>query len=402
MSAPSGKSFLPPLTAIVALGGAVVIFLAVGDGESAARWLAAWALVVAGVAFALPYLLPASAPTGDSATTLIGSVKESRNEVINAMSILQQEIRLLQDARKAEGDNKPLRDEVARLGGEVASLKMAIMAAPKAAPAPKPAPAKPVKPAVAEEDDFDVAPLSFDDEPEAKPLPKKPAATPVAKAAAPAPVFAPEPVVDEKGLEPEDMDDDGDWLSGGLEEEDLIVTKKVDFEAIVRKDALRPKPVVDPEEQRVLREEMAQLADPDDWVGGGLQDRDVKVRKTTVNDALFDKFRAEIESKRNAKESVTGVRAPARGETALIANVTVPTGARLFVRGVGPGLDVDKGTPMQQSGHGKWQWISPEQGKPCVITIWENDQVQAEGNPVRVPGGFALTVTPTFRRKIKM
>jgi hypothetical protein len=84
------------------------------------------------------------------------------------------------------------------------------------------------------------------------------------------------------------------------------------------------------------------------------------------------------------------------------ANITVPHGVKLFVRGVGPGLDVDKGAPMQQSGHGKWQWICPEQGKPCVITVWENDSLQAEGNPIRVPGGFALTVTPTFRRKLKL
>ena len=398
------------VVAVVAILAAVVLILFVPDS----RWLAALALISSVLGVGLLYLFPSAAgDEEDSAGPLVRTVTDSRNEIINAMSILQQEIRLLQDARKADADNKPLREELNRLAAEVVSLKQAMMAVPKpevkpAAPAPA-APAPEVKKPVAKKPVEDVEPLSFDDDlDEEKPLPKK--AAPAAKAPAPAPakpkqpepVFEPEPEVDEKGLEPEDMEDDGDWLTGGLEEDDLKVSKKVDFEDIIRKDAARPKPVIDPEEQRVLREEMEQMADSEDWVGGGLQDRDVKVRKNTANDALFDKFRAEIESKRQAKESVTGVRAPARGETALIANVTVPTGARLFVRGVGPGLDVDKGSPMQQSGHGKWQWICPEQGKPCVITIWENDQTQAEGNPVRVPGGFALTVTPTFRRKIKL
>lgn len=349
------------------------------------------------------------------------NVAESRNEVIKAMAILQEEIRLLQDAKVNDRETRAMREELTRLTAELAALKASVVikaaTAPAAAPAPAPAakeaPAK-KKPVKEEDDDFDVAPLSFDDDldeekPVAKPAAK--AAAPVAKAPEPrkpepvkaAPVFAPEPEpVLESGLEPEDMEDDGDWLTGGLEEEDLVVTKKVDFEDIVKKDAARPKPKVDPEEQRALREEMEQLADENDWVGGGLQDRDVKVKKTTVNDALFDKLRAEIEAKRQAKESATGVRAPARGETALLVNVTVAHGTKLFIRGVGPGLDVEKGAPMHQSGHGKWQWICPEPGKPCVVTVWENDNLQAEGNPIRVPGGFALTVTPTFRRKLKL
>ncbi len=345
------------------------------------------------------------------------NVVDSRNEVIKAMAILQEEIRLLQDAKANDRETRALREELTRLTAELAALKAAVVVK-GAAPAPTPAPAAKVETKVPakeeDEDDFDVAPLSFDDDleeekPAAKPAAKAPTPAPVtkkpepAKPAPAAPVFTPEPEPTlEAGLEPEDMEDDGDWLTGGLEEEDLVVSKKVDFEDIVKKDAARPKPKVDLEEQRALREEMEQLADENDWVGGGIEDRDVKVKKTTANDALFEKLRAEIEAKRQAKESVSGVRAPARGETALLANITVPHGVKLFVRGVGPGLDVDKGAPMQQSGHGKWQWICPEQGKPCVITVWENDSLQAEGNPIRVPGGFALTVTPTFRRKLKL
>lgn len=343
------------------------------------------------------------------------SVAESRNEVIKAMAILQEEIRLLQDAKSNDRETRAMREELARLTAELAALKASVVIKAAPAPAAKEAPA-PRKSAKEEEEDadFDVAPLNFDDEleeekPVAKPAAKAPAPAPKApeprkpEPVKPAPVFAPEPEpVLESGLEPEDMEDEGDWLTGGLEEEDLLVSKKVDFEDIVKKDAARPKPKVNLEEQRALREEMEQLADETDWVGGGIQDRDVKVKKTTSNDALFDKLRAEIEAKRQAKESATGVRAPTRGETALLVNITVPHGTKLFVRGVGPGLDVDKGSPMQQSGHGKWQWICPEPGKPCVITVWENDSLQAEGNPIRVPGGFALTVTPTFRRKLKL
>lgn len=414
MSAPqSPKSPLPVIATIVAVGVATAAAVLVKDPSKLAGGAFVAAIAGAGLIYAFP-----PRRKGDGAARvlshaevapLLKGVTDSRNEVINAMAILQQEIRLLQDAKGTDKETRALRDELARLASEVVSLKNAVTSKPSAAASRPPfeaaAPQRtPAKPAQDDEDDFDVSPLSFDDvdeKPLVKPLPTKPAAK--AEPVKATPIFTPEPEpVLETGLEPEDMDDDGDWLTGGLEEEDLVVTKKVDFEAIVKQDAARPKPKIDEEEQRVLREEMAQMADEDDWVGAGLEDRDVKVKKTTANDALFDKLRAEIEAKRATKEANVGVRAPARGETALLVNITVAHGTKLFVRGVGPGLDVDKGAAMQQAGHGKWQWICPEQGKPCVVTVWENDDLQSEGNPIRIPGGFALTVTPTFRRKLKL
>lgn len=408
----------------------VVVLLAAVGGAFYLGGIAGAALVAAVGGSSLFFAFPAAKPAAESraltpseVAPLVRSTAESRNEIIGAMAILQQEIRLLQESINHASDAQSVRDELLRVAAEVASLKAAVNASALRGPAPAsksvspppfiPSPAPAAKKPVKEEDDdgdFDVAPLSFDDEEEPAPVPvSKSAPAPVAKTptpapvAKPAPVFVPEPEpVLETGLEPEDMDDDGDWLTGGLEEDDLVVTKKVDFEAIVKQDALRPKPKIDEEEQRVLREEMEQMADEEDWVGGGLEDRDVKVKKTTVNDALFEKMRAEIEAKRAAKEANVGVRAPARGETALLVNITVPHGTRLFVRGVGPGLDVERGAAMQQAGHGKWQWICPEQGKPCVVTVWENDELQSEGNPIRIPGGFALTVTPTFRRKLRL
>lgn len=428
MSAPqSPKSPLPVIATLIAVGAATAAVFLVKDPAKLAGAAFVAAVAGAGLVHAFPPRrkgegAPRALSHAELAPLLKG-VTDSRNEVINAMAILQQEIRLLQDAKGTDKETRALRDELARLAAEVASLKNAVNAKPSAGASRAPFEAAPAKttPKPAQDDDegdFDVSPLSFDDDDEEKPVSRTAAAKsqglddadekPVVNFTAPKPVkttpiFAPEPEpVLETGLEPEDMDDDGDWLTGGLEEDDLVVTKKVDFEAIVKQDAARPKPKIDEEEQRVLREEMAQMADEDDWVGAGLEDRDVKVKKTTANDALFEKLRAEIEAKRAGKEAAVGVRAPARGETALLVNVTVPHGTKLFVRGVGPGLDVDKGSAMQQAGHGKWQWICPEQGKPCVVTVWENDDLQSEGNPIRIPGGFALTVTPTFRRKLKL
>jgi hypothetical protein len=425
MSAPqSPKSPLPVIATLVAVGASVAVAYLLKDPTKLAGCTFVAAIAGAGLVYAFP---PRRKPevarvlSHAELAPLLKGVTDSRNEVINAMAILQQEIRLLQDAKGTDKETRALREELARLSSEVTSLKHAVTAKPAVSRPPfEAAPAKTTpKPAQDDDDgDFDVSPLSFDDDEEEKPVSKtassksrglddadeKPVANFTAPTAAkPSPIFVPEaePVL-ETGLEPEDMDDDGDWLTGGLEEEDLVVTKKVDFEAIVKQDALRPKPKIDEEEQRVLREEMAQMADENDWVGAGLEDRDVKVKKTTANDALFDKLRAEIEAKRASKEATVGVRAPARGETALLVNITVAHGTKLFVRGVGPGLDVDKGSAMQQAGHGKWQWICPEQGKPCVVTVWENDDLQSEGNPIRIPGGFALTVTPTFRRKLKL
>ena len=403
------KSSTGIIVALIAIVAAVILAFIVKDDHLLAGLTFVAAITGAAATHAFAPRRPKAGPsvcplTPTEVAPLLKGVQDSRNELIGAMAILQEEIRILQDAAGSSSDSRELRDELARLRFEITALKSAFTGAP----APKPTVVvekKPVIPASEEDDgDFDVAPLSFDDEADEKHIAKAlvPKARPAPKADT---IFLPDadPVLD-TGLGPVDMEDDGDWFSGGIEVDVLVVVKKVDFEEIVKKDAARPKPQVDEEEQRVLREEMAQMADEDDWVGGGLEDRDVKVKTTTTtaNDAMLEKLRAEVEAKRAAATAAAPVRAPARGETALLVNATIPHGSKLFIRGVGPGLNVEKGAPMQQSGHGKWQWICAEQGKPCVVTVWENDDTQSEGNPIRIPGGFALTVTPTFRRKLKL
>lgn len=89
-------------------------------------------------------------------------------------------------------------------------------------------------------------------------------------------------------------------------------------------------------------------------------------------------------------------RRPGRQDTALIAHVMIGIGNKPYLRGFGPGLSSDKGVPMEYVDVGRWQWISPESGSPLNVTLWKNDEIPADGDPVSVPSGMTLEIHPAF------
>lgn len=89
-------------------------------------------------------------------------------------------------------------------------------------------------------------------------------------------------------------------------------------------------------------------------------------------------------------------RRPGRQDTALIAHVMIGIGNKPYLRGFGPGLSPDKGVPMEYVDVGRWQWISPESGSPLNVTLWKNDEIPADGDPVSVPSGMTLEIHPAF------
>ena len=77
--------------------------------------------------------------------------------------------------------------------------------------------------------------------------------------------------------------------------------------------------------------------------------------------------------------------------TSLTINLMIGIGNKPYVRGTGPGLSKDKGTPMTFLGIGRWQWISPDPEAPATIEVWKNDQTPL-GEPLHLSGGELVEV----------
>ena len=67
---------------------------------------------------------------------------------------------------------------------------------------------------------------------------------------------------------------------------------------------------------------------------------------------------------------------PTAGQSITRITVTayIGIGNRLFVRGDGPGLSPNEGTPLQFVSIGKWRWETDAATQPMKLTIWKNDQ----------------------------
>lgn len=64
------------------------------------------------------------------------------------------------------------------------------------------------------------------------------------------------------------------------------------------------------------------------------------------------------------------------GAIRLTVTAYIGIGNRLFVRGDGPGLTWDEGTPLQFVSIGKWRWETDEAAGPVKLRLYKNDQIE--------------------------
>ena len=81
--------------------------------------------------------------------------------------------------------------------------------------------------------------------------------------------------------------------------------------------------------------------------------------------------------------------------TTIEAKIDVGYGNNLFVRGEGPGLSWDKGTPLKCVDPATWQWAT-EAGAPLKCKLLLNDSVWMSGEDLVVPPGKRVEITPAF------
>lgn len=95
-------------------------------------------------------------------------------------------------------------------------------------------------------------------------------------------------------------------------------------------------------------------------------------------------------------DEVRRPRRPAKGETALIAHMMIGIGNKPYLRGIGPGLSIEEGVPMDYVDVGIWQWICPERDVPVILSVWKNDEFPAEGDLMEIEPGEVVEVHPKF------
>jgi hypothetical protein len=87
---------------------------------------------------------------------------------------------------------------------------------------------------------------------------------------------------------------------------------------------------------------------------------------------------------------------PKRPVTTITALIDVGFGNTLFIRGEGPGLNWEKGTPLEIIGDDKWTIALPESARPIVFKFLLNDVTWSVGDDYTVAPGTSLTITPIF------
>jgi hypothetical protein len=92
--------------------------------------------------------------------------------------------------------------------------------------------------------------------------------------------------------------------------------------------------------------------------------------------------------------------APAKtadGATRLLVTAYIGIGNKVFIRGEGPGLSWEKGTPMEFVSIGKWSWETADATDPLKIQLYKNDDIAAQGEAISLPPGHHVEATPVFR-----
>ena len=87
----------------------------------------------------------------------------------------------------------------------------------------------------------------------------------------------------------------------------------------------------------------------------------------------------------------------ADGLTRLLVTAYIGIGNKLYVRGEGPGLNWDRGVPLQFVSIGKWRWESADASAPVTLKLYKNDEHEcAAVGPLTLAPGHQQEVTASF------
>jgi len=257
-----------------------------------------------------------------------------------------QEIAALEqkNLRQAEAISRRLQDEIPALQGRLGDLDARIetlkavaakLSAPPAPRQPRPAPSAPKAP-----------------EPPA-PAPEPPAPQPEPPAPPPEPPSAPPPEPSVVLPAPEAPPAPQVPTSEPLPPAELETTPPAPAEAPQLDQPLVEKP---PRKKR--------------------QPRKVAVPSEPALPLALEPSPADPDFSQVAPEESSEPAVSADGATRLLVTAYIGIGNRLFIRGDGPGLDWDKGVPLQFVSIGKWSWETAEATAPVSFKLYKNDELE--------------------------
>lgn len=91
---------------------------------------------------------------------------------------------------------------------------------------------------------------------------------------------------------------------------------------------------------------------------------------------------------------------PGEHEAILMVEAMVGITNKLYLRGDGPFLSWDKGTPLELVGIGKWKWSVTGIKKPLQCAVYRNDEEVAKGSDILLTPGKLLTVRAVFSTEL--
>lgn len=86
----------------------------------------------------------------------------------------------------------------------------------------------------------------------------------------------------------------------------------------------------------------------------------------------------------------------AKVATKIVAKIDVGFGNTLYIRGEGPGLNWEKGVPLDCVADDQWSLTLSETARPVVFKFLINDLTWSVGDDYLAQPGSSVEFTPTF------
>ena len=84
------------------------------------------------------------------------------------------------------------------------------------------------------------------------------------------------------------------------------------------------------------------------------------------------------------------------GQTRVVVHALIGIGNKPYLRGKGPGLNWERGVPMDFVEIGKWEWKTMRANEAVEFQLWLNDEKPCEGDSISVEPGATATLSPRF------
>jgi len=132
---------------------------------------------------------------------------------------------------------------------------------------------------------------------------------------------------------------------------------------------------------------------PEDTLAAMSESGDGGSGESVSPDTPVESAPADLSAEASAKAEAS---VSSDGATRLLATAYIGIGNKLYIRGDGPGLNWDKGVPMQFVSIGKWGWATDDATGPIACKLYKNDETAALSGEIFLEPGKHVEITAIF------